>query len=157
LTPGCVLIPFSFQQKINGVLPVGAVQYAYQLFNMHGGETAVSSLSGVIPISKQTSSTKAAKGGIRGEISNMGCQIKAQFQNDGRFDRMRIFSIVYLDNTSIPNVYIANEIVIPNNKENEFVTCTYNDTGNNYIAQITIDEFNAMTPYEFTAASIEKL
>ena len=157
ITPGAVLIPFHFQGKINGVLPAGAIQYAYQLFNQHGAETAVSALSEVIPIVKQSTKSKETKGGIKGDITDMGCQIKAQFQNDGRFDRMRIFAIVYLDNTTIPNIYIANEIKIPNNKEYEFIECTYNDAGNGYMSQITIDEFNAMTPYEFSATSIEKL
>ena len=157
ITPGSVLIPFHFESKINGALPAGAVQYAYQLFNMHGGETPVSALSEVIPIINQSSDSKSAKGGVKKDITDMGCQIKASFMNDGRFDRMRIYAIVYLDNVTVPNIYIANEIKIPSSAEYEFIECTYNDSGNGYMSQITIDEFNAMTPYEFTASSIEKL
>ena len=157
ITPGSVLIPFNFVNRINGVLPAGAVQYAYQLFNMHGGSTPISALSDVIPIVKKAVSSKNTQGGIKGDITDMGCQIKASFMNDGRFDRMRIYSIVYLNNTSVPNIYIANEIKIPSSLEYEFIECTYNDSGNGYMSQITIDEFNALIPYEFSAKSIEKL
>lgn len=157
ITPGAVMIPFKMVGKIDGVLPAGAVQYAYQLFNQHGSITAVSALSEVIPIVNKSSSLKTTKGGVKEDITNMGCQIKAQFQNDGRFDRIRIFTIVYLDNTSIPNIYIANELQIPNVGNNEFVDIIYNDTGNGYLSQITIDEFNALTPVEFSAVSIEKM
>ena len=157
ITPGAVMLPFKFEKQINGVLPAGAVQYAYQLFNQHGSITAVSALSDVIPIVNSSSSVKNTKGGNKGEITNMGCQIKAQFQNDGRFDRIRIFAIVYLSNAQLPNIYIANEVKVSNVGANEFVEFTYNDNGNSYISQITIDEFNALTPYEFSATSIESL
>lgn len=157
ITPGSVLIPFHYESTVNGVLPAGAIQYAYQLFNMHGGETPVSALSEVVPLVNQIASSKKAKGGVKKDITDMGCQIKASFMNDGRFDRMRIYAIVYLDNVSVPNIYIANEVKIPQSAEYEFIDCTYTDTGNGYLSQITIDEFNAMTPYEFTATSIEKI
>lgn len=157
ITPGCVLLPFSFDARIDGVLPCGSIQYAYQLFNTHGGETSISAVSDLIPIANYGNSVKETSGGIKGDVSNMGCQITTQFMNDGRFNRMRIYAIVYLDNISVPNIYIANEISIPNNLENEFITCTYQDTGNSYLSQITIDEFNALIPYQFSAKTIESL
>ena len=134
ITPGSVLIPFHYECTVNGVLPAGAIQYAYQLFNMHGGETPVSALSEVVPLVNQTASSKNAKGGLKKDITDMGCQIKASFMNDGRFDRMRIYAIVYLDNTSVPNIYIANEVKIPQSDEYEFIDCTYTDTGNGYLS-----------------------
>lgn len=157
ITPGSVSIPFNFESRINGVLPAGAIQYAYQLFNMHGGCTPISALSDVIPIINSATSARKTKGSLREDITDMGCQIKASFMNDGRFDRMRIYAIVYLNNTTVPNIYIANEVKIPSSSEYEFIQCTYNDSGNGYMAQITIDEFNALTPYEFSAKSIDKL
>lgn len=157
ITPGAVLIPFNFESRINGVLPAGAIQYAYQLFNMHGGCTPISALSDVIPIVNKSVSARNTKGNLKGDITDMGCQIKASFMNDGRFDRMRIYAIVYLNNTSVPNIYIANEVKIPSSSEYEFIQCVYNDSGNGYMAQITIDEFNALIPYEFAAKSIEKM
>ena len=159
ITPGCVLLPFTFVNTINGSLPAGAIQYCYQLFNMHGSETTTSALSEVIPITKHDTNgaSDKIKGQLKEELSNRGCQIKARFKNDGRFDRARIFSIIYLDNISIPDIYIVNEVQIPQMENNEFVEFTYSDTGASFLSKITIDEFNAMIPFEFTAKTIEKM
>lgn len=158
ITPGCVLLPFRFVNTITGSLPAGSIQYCYQLFNLHGPETTTSALSEVIPITKYDTygDSSKIKGQIKGELSGRGCQIKARFKNDGRFDRARIFSIVYLDNISIPDIYIINEIEVPS-KNNEFVEFTYNDNGSSFLSKITIDEFNALVPFEFNAKSIEKM
>jgi hypothetical protein len=77
--------------------------------------------------------------------------------NDGRFDRARIFSIVYLDNVAIPDIYIINEVEIPKTQPYEFIDFTYNDTGSSFLSKITIDEFNSYVPFEFNAKSIEKM
>ena len=159
ITPGVTLLPFTLESTINGALPAGAVQYCYQLFNLHGPETTTSALSEVIPITKYDTAGTSSKviGQMKGELSGRGCKISAKFKNDGRFDRARIFSIIYLDNISIPDIYIINEVEIPNNKANELIEFTYNDTGVSFLSKITIDEFNAMVPFEFNAKSIEKM
>lgn len=158
ITPGCILLPFTFQNTIAGALPAGTIQYCYQLFNQNGPETTTSALSELIPITKYDKAGESykVKGQLKGELSNKGCQIQASFKNDGRFDRARIFSIIYLDNTSIPDIYIINEVEIPNSG-NEFNTFVYNDTGSSFVTKITIDEFNAMVPFEFNAKCIEKM
>lgn len=159
ITPGCTLMPFKLINTINGALPAGAIQYCYQLFNQNGPETTTSSLSEVIPITKYDHAGNSAKiqGQMKGELSDRGCQIQASFKNDGRFDRARIFSIVYLDNVSVPDIYIINEIEIPISQDNEFTTFTYNDTGASFLSKITIDEFNQLVPFEFNAKVIEKM
>lgn len=158
ITPGCILLPFTFQNTIAGALPAGTIQYCYQLFNQNGPETTTSALSELIPITKYDKAGESykVKGQLKGELSNKGCQIQASFKNDGRFDRARIFSIIYLDNTSIPDIYIINEVEIPNSG-NEFNTFVYNDTGSSFVTKITINEFNAMVPFEFNAKCIEKM
>lgn len=159
ITPGATLFPFTFVNTIAGTLPAGSIQYCYQLFNMNGSETATSSLSEVIPLTKydKVGSSAKVKGQIRGELTDRGCQIKASFTNDGRFDRARIFSIIYLDNTSVPDIYIVNEIEIPNVVEDGFTEFTYNDNGSSFLSKITIDEFNSMIPFEFNAKCLEKM
>ena len=159
ITPGATLLPFTFINTIAGVLPAGSIQYCYQLFNINGSETATSSLSEVIPLTKydKVGSSAKVKGQIKGELTDRGCQLHAKFRNDGRFDRARIFSIIYLDNTSIPDIYIINEIEIPNVVENGFTEFTYNDNGSSFLSKITIDEFNAMIPFEFNAKCLEKM
>ena len=111
----------------------------------------------MIPITKYDKAGESykVKGQLKGELSNKGCQIQASFKNDGRFDRARIFSIIYLDNTSIPDIYIINEVEIPNSG-NEFNTL-YIMIRFIFVSKITIDEFNAMVPFEFNAKCIEKM
>ena len=158
ITPGCVLLPFRFEKIINGTLPAGSIQYCYQLFNLNGPETTTSALSEVIPITTYYTEgdTSKIKGQVKGELSNRGCRISAKFKNDGRFNRARIFSIIYLDDISIPDIYIINEVEIPNTNSqfNEFV---YDDTGASYISKITIDEFNALVPFEFNAKCMQSM
>lgn len=159
ITPGCVLLPFSFVNTVKGALPAGSIQYCYQLFNMNGPETTTSALSEVIPLTEYDSAGESVKvkGQMMGEMSGRGCEIKASFMNDGRFNRARIFSIVYLDNLAIPDIYIINEVEIPQTKEYEFIEFSYIDTGASFLSKITIDEFNAMVPFEFNAKSMEKM
>lgn len=158
ITPGCVLLPFRFETTIAGSLPAGSIQYCYQLFNLNGPETTTSALSEVIPITMydKYDSTSKIKGQMKGELSNKGCRISAKFKNDGRFNRARIFSIIYLDNTSIPDIYVINEVEIPNT-DKEFNEFVYEDTGSSFVSKITIDEFNALVPFEFNAKCIESI
>ena len=153
-----MLLPFRFEKIINGTLPAGSIQYCYQLFNLNGPETTTSALSEVIPITTYYTEgeTSKIKGQVKGELSNRGCRISAKFKNDGRFNRARIFSIIYLDDISIPDIYIINEVEIPNTNSqfNEFV---YDDTGASYISKITIDEFNALVPFEFNAKCVQSM
>ena len=75
ITPGCVLLPFVFQNTISGALPAGSIQYCYQLFNLNGPETTTSALSEVIPITKydRMGTSSKVKGQMQGEISDRGC------------------------------------------------------------------------------------
>lgn len=159
ITPGATLLPFTFVNTIAGALPAGCIQYCYQLFNLNGSETATSSLSEVIPLTKydKIGSSAKVKGQTSGELTDRGCQIHAKFTNDGRFDRARIFSIIYLDNTSVPDIYIINEIEVPPAVTDGFTEFTYNDNGSSFLSKITIDEFNAMIPFEFNAKCVEKM
>lgn len=128
------------------------------MFNVRGNETTTAALSEVIPITSLdgAGASKRIKGEKKGSITDKGCSLKATFSNDGRFNKMRVFSIVYLDANEVPSIFILNEIDIPSSSS-ELMTLIYNDTGSAYISQITIDEFNAMIPFEFKAATIEKL
>lgn len=73
IIPGATLVPFKFVSKIDGALPAGAIQYCYQLFNLHGVETAIAALSEVIPITNIASSSKDTLGENNGVVTNMGC------------------------------------------------------------------------------------
>ncbi len=157
LVPSATIAPFKFVEYTSGNLPAGSVQYCYQLFNLHGGESSTSALSGMIPIvSTAGNSSKTTKGGLTGDITDKGCLLKATLFNDGRFKKIRIIGIQYTNNTQIPRVYIINELDIPQSN-GDVITFTYNDTGANYVTELSIEEFNDLIPYEFNAKSIAKM
>jgi len=133
------------------------IQYCYQLFSVHGGETSTSSLSPMIPISSSNSnSSKTFKGDRQGESTDKGCMLQATLFNDGRFEKIRIISIQYTSNTQTPKIYIVNELDLPKSEEN-VITFNYNDVGSSYINELSIEEFNDLVPFEFNAKSIAKM
>lgn len=88
LLPSSTIAPFKFIELTSGNLPAGMIQYCYQLFSVHGGETSTSSLSPMIPISSSNSnSSKTFKGDRQGESADKGCMLQATLFNDGRFEK----------------------------------------------------------------------
>lgn len=155
LLPGCVLAPFKLLELVSGSLPSGMIQYCYQLFKTNGSETTTSSLSAKIPITGTANSTKNLNGSEENTITDKGCRLSATAFNDGRFDRLRVISIQYLNSIDTPKIYIINEVDITSN-DTGFITFEYTDTGSGYMSELTIDEFNDLVPFEFKAQVIEK-
>lgn len=151
LTPGAVLPPFSIIGLGYGNLPAGTIQYCYQLFNLHGSETALSSLSNVVHLTQSSTSSdsKNYKGTTKGQSSGKSCILEANIQSHD-FDRCRIISITYIDKEATPIISIVNEIAISSTQN----YINYTDTGNNSMGTITVEEFNALTGYQFIAATI---
>lgn len=157
IIPEAVLFPITLNSLTNGQLSSGVVQYCFQLFNKRGTESTVSSLSNLIPLSKDLRNGESKKryGQLSGESSGLGCVLNIKFNNTGEFDKLRIIRIHYKDNTSIPDIYNINEISI--STENKLQNITYTDNGSQFVNKINYDEFNALIPYDFTAKSITKL
>ena len=155
LLPGCVLAPFKLLELVSGSLPSGMIQYCYQLFKSNGSETTTSSLSAKIPITNTSISTKTTYGSQENTVTNKGCRLWATTFNDGRFDRLRVISIQYLNSIDTPKIYIINEVDITAN-DTGFITFEYTDTGSGYISELSIEEFNDLVPFEFKAQVIEK-
>lgn len=155
LLPGCVLAPFKLLELVSGSLPSGMIQYCYQLFKSNGSETTTSSLSAKIPITNTSISSKSTNGSAENTVTNKGCRLQATAFNDGRFDRLRVISIQYLNSIDTPKIYIINEVDITSN-DTGFITFEYTDTGSGYISELSIEEFNDLVPFEFKAQVIEK-
>lgn len=157
LLPSSTIAPFKFIELTSGNLPAGMIQYCYQLFSVHGGETSTSSLSPMIPISSSNSnSSKTFKGDRQGESTDKGCMLQATLFNDGRFEKIRIISIQYTSNTQTPKIYVINELDLPKSEDN-VITFNYNDVGSSYVNELSIEEFNDLVPFEFNAKSIAKM
>jgi len=69
------------------------------------------------------------------------------------FERCRIIRLLYYNNNQPPLITIVDEIeVLPTQS-----TITYTDTGNSYMGDISIDEFNSLTGYQFIGTTLTKM
>lgn len=154
IQPGCTLPPFKLQRLDFGNLPTGVVQYCYQLFNLYGTETTTSSLSGIVHLTQSVTSSdsKDYKGSYLNESSNKACILTTDLITKD-FNRCRVFRILYQENNDLPLIHVIDEIEISSDQD----AITYVDKGNSYMAEISVDEFNSMTGYQFTAKSIAKM
>ena len=155
--PEAILFPINFNNFTVGALQAGSVQYCFQLFTEHSVESAVSSLSNIIPLSKDLTkgASKNILGQLSGESSGLGCTLDITYNNTGQFNRLRVIRVYYKDNNSIPEIHVINEIGIPMNKGINKIK--YTDNGSQFIDVLTIDEFSALIPYNFKAKSLDKL
>lgn len=153
ITPGAELTPFEVTDVQTGNLPVCSIQYCYQLFNLHGSETTISPLSNVVHLTNSSTaeSSQDYYGGFLGDSSGKSCVLNTTLQNKD-FDKCRIISIFYLDPESTPIINIVNEIDLTTNQ----TEINYVDSGNSYMGEMTIDEFNMLSGYQFKAKTIEK-
>lgn len=157
IIPETVLFPMKLNGLTTGMLPSGSVQYCFQLFTERGTESAISPLSNVIPLSSDINNGQSKKilGQLSNESSGLGCVLKITYNNTGQFNKLRVIRILYENNTSIPNIYVINEVSIDNNTG--VFEITYTDNGSQFVNMLTIDEFSALVPFDFTANSLDKL
>lgn len=154
ITPGAQLPPFKITELQYGNLASGVIQYCYQLFNVHGAETTLSSLSNLVQLtdSVTTQDQMYYKGQAPNRSSGKSCILKTSLLSKD-FQKCRIISISYSANNQQPKIFIVDEIdLLPNQDIIE-----YKDTGNNIIGELTVEQFNALTGYQFVASTIDKL
>lgn len=154
IIPGAILPPFKLQGLGAGTLPAGVVQYCYQLFNLHNAETTISVTS--IPIHLTDSDTSQNsmdyKGADPGSSSFKSVAMEVDLKTHD-FEKCRIIRILYQENNQPPQIAIVNELSIDNSVD----TISYIDTGNSILSELTVDEFNALTGYQFTAKTLAKM
>lgn len=154
ITPGAQLPPFKVVELQQGNLASGVIQYCYQLFNIHGSETTLSSISNIIQLtdSVTTQESTTYKGQAPNKSSGKSCILRTDLISKD-FQKCRIISISYSANNQQPRIFIVDEIdLLPSQN-----TIEYRDTGNNIIGELTVEQFNALTGYQFIAATIEKM
>lgn len=154
ITPGCTLPPFNLVNVGIGNLPAGMVQYCYQLFNLQGTETTTSPLSSIVHLtaSSTNQSTQDYEGSYPNTSSNKSISLSTDLITKD-FERCRIIRILYLTNNDIPTFTVVDEIeLLPSQS-----SITYTDTGNSYMADITVDEFNSLTGYQFIGTTLAKM
>lgn len=160
ITPSSTLYPAVNIGIGSGSLPVGMVQYAYQLFTSKGSYTSISTCSQLIHLTDSDIHTtiQKYKGADKNKNSGKSVKLKIKLDIDGAvnyasfYDSCRIYRIHYKDKTELPTVEIISELNIKNNSSQ----IVYEDNGLRALSSITIDEFNAISNNNFIPATIEK-
>lgn len=154
ITPGATLPPFKIIRQDEGNLASGVIQYCYQLFNIHGSESTLSSLSELnhLTTSVTTQTVQQYKGQAPNVSSGKSCVLKAPLVNKD-YQKCRVISLSYSANNALPRIFIVDEIdIIPNQTEINYI-----DNGNTVIGELTVEEFNALTGYQFIAKTITRM
>lgn len=150
ITPSSLLSRPEYVGIVSGNLKPGKVSYCYQLFNENGTQTQVSPMSRMIHLAaSDTEDADYYKGNMPDDTINRGVVIKIDDIPEG-FTRVRIIRLSFTQNNSVPKIEIATEQIIGNAS-----TFGYTDTGNT-ISEYTIDEFNSLRTYSFTAKALAK-
>ena len=127
----------------SGNLAAGKYQYAYQLFNPRGSETAMSSLSETILTSKD------GIGSAKGEPTGKSIKLRVTLPETTVFSRAKVIRVYYKDNTSVPVINIINDVTVIGG------VVIYEDRGGEFTSSLTIDEFNSMLGYDFIPKVLE--
>ena len=122
------------------------------MFNTYGTESTLSSLSSKIHLTASSTASGSQKyeGSYPNESSYKAVKLTAPFVSKD-FEKCRIIRILYTDNNSIPQVHILDEFEL----SSSVTEITYTDKGESFMAEITIEEFNNLTGYQFFANSLE--
>ena len=150
ILPVGILPPVEIQGIGSGSLKTGKYQYCYQLFNPRSSETSVSVLSPMITVTKSSNRTSSKEVVGDSSESNTGKSIKfgTTLLTDA-FTRAKIIQLYYKDNTTVPVITVIDDISIYG------TTLTYEDKGGTVVDELTVDEFNALTSYNFIPKVIE--
>lgn len=153
ITPVVSLLPFKFRWLSEGNLKAGMVTYCYQLFNVHGTETVTSPMSELIHLTNSVTSQGSSeyKGTGLNKSSNKSVMLSTELSLQD-FNKLRVIRLFYEQNNSTPVISIVDEIDIPDGQTD----IQYVDYGAT-LSDISIDEFNAMTGYQFIAQTLAKM
>ena len=154
ITPGAVLPPFKIIRQDGGNLASGVIQYCYQLFNIHGSESTLSSLSELnhLTASVTTQTVQQYEGMGQNVSSGKSCVLKAPLVSKD-YQKCRVISLSYTNNNQPPRIFIVDEIdLVPTQSEINYI-----DNGNTIIGELSVEEFNALTGYQFIAKTLTRM
>lgn len=141
-----------FVQFGSGSLTSGKIQYAYQMYDLHGGETLFSPASVLISVSStsgQSGSNKSFKGSDIGV--NTGKGIRISIQPPSSYNRIRVVSIKYNSINSIPVIKIIADQDISINPGIIY----FYDSGETVLGEYTYEQFAIIGRGVFSASEIE--
>jgi len=135
-----------------GGYKVGAVQYAYQLYNLYGAETSISPVSFLCNLSSDivTQTTSKLYGGNPiGDNSGKAVRVSIPFIDD-RYDHIRVFSLHFSTQDDIPIVRVVVDKKVSKNASIDVI-----DDGINHVGEISFQEFRAVEKLVFSCRDIE--
>jgi len=123
-----------------GSYKAGAVQYAYQLYNLYGAESVISPSSYLYNLSKSSYSRATSYsfvGSVAGENTGKAVMINIPYVDD-RYDHIRVFSLFYGSINDTPIVRVVADKKVVKTGSIDVV-----DDGLNFVGEITYQEFSA--------------
>lgn len=106
----------------------GMIQYAYNLYRVNGSQTAISPLSEIIALGKET------QGGSLNEVVSSMPTISIK-NIDKNYTHIKIYSIKYTSLNQSPSISIVSDSLISNYEDTR-----YSDSGNSFTS-ISLSEF----------------
>jgi hypothetical protein len=139
------------ENVVSGNLPCGRIQYAYSLYNKYMSETNISPLSNMIHLainSEFDSTDYNYHGDIGTKSSGKGIVIRIK-DIDKRYKYIKIFSVLYKDGISDPEIsQIIDEEIVSNNM-------IFIDDGKSFIKSISSDEFSIYNKIVFKCKTFD--
>ena len=143
--PNAELPPLTLEGYISGNLKAGAYQYFYKLYTNAGVESTLSAGSEVIYLGRPNlTDGSLAEGYTEEYTTNYGIQLRINVSNN-YFNRIRLYRVYWKDNLNLPTVDIITEDRVTQTNLNY----TINDSVQQSISSLTLEEFNDFIPYTF--------
>ena len=150
ILPNGILPPVELLGYGSGELKAGKYQYCYQLFNPRNTETSISVLSSMFVVNSNSHSanSKDVIGDEKEKNTSKSIVFGSTLLNNN-FSRAKIIRLYYKDNTAVPEISVIDDIAVSNNN------LTYTDAGSSFVTELTVDEFNALSGYNFIPKVLE--
>lgn len=153
--PKVIFKPITFEGLVNGSLKSGTVQYSYRLYKKYSISTDASPVTNLIPIINNESFS----GYRQGFESNSGVKMSIEIDRKYNFlDSIQIFRIHYQENGQLPIIGIVYDGKIkdlPIQESGQTLKINYEDTNNDMLSTLTLEEFNSMSGLRIVPKIIE--
>lgn len=151
--PSVTFPKMEFMGLGTGLLKTGSVQYGYQLFNKNGSETEVSILTDMIQLNAgplTINNSKECSGAEKGQQSGKSVKLNVDLADVSGFSGIKIVSLFYEDNVSVPKISVLANLDIPSTK-----LVRYEDVTGKALYTMTLEEFNLISGVHFAPRLIE--
>ena len=147
-----------FKGLISGKLKAGLIEYSYQLYTKHGHQSEISPSTRLIPLYVGNTDMAAIDNiegyeeglvtdkGIRIEIPKLPTEVKSEYG----YTHIRVYRITYVENGQLPTIEMFYE-----QKIDDVNPIVIDDTGQQAISLLSLEEYNSMTGIHIIPRVIE--